>query len=125
MRRARTAIVAGALALGYAGGLARGFLAPGQDLSAVDIPFVLAGTMLTFLWFRIDTDRTGYRRSPLLNVAVIAISILALPYYFLRSRGIRHGIAASGLFLAVAVAYSLLQFAGECSVYSLLRPQAG
>lgn len=46
----------------------------------------LAGSLLVFWWYRTDSTLRSYRRSPLLNVAVVAIGILAVPYYLLRSR---------------------------------------
>lgn len=105
------------LLLAFLSGLARQFFAPGQLMSRVDIPFLLIGLLLTFLWYRIDSDQLGYRRSAILNVMVLAITLLALPYYFLRSRGFLRGSLATVLFLLVAFAYSMLQAGGEYAVY--------
>ena len=74
------------------------------------------GVFLVFLWYRFDTDAMNYRRSPLLNVAVVALALVALPYYFFRSRGFTRGLLASAMFLLVFAAYSLLQMAGETTV---------
>ena len=46
----------------------------------------LAGSLLVFWWYWTDSTLRAYRRSPLLNVAVVAIGFLAIPYYLLRSR---------------------------------------
>lgn len=46
----------------------------------------LAGSLLIFWWYRTDSTLRSYRRSPLLNVAVVAVGFLAVPYYLLRSR---------------------------------------
>lgn len=46
----------------------------------------LAGSVLVFWWYWKDSTLRSYRRTPLLNVAVVAFGFLAIPYYLLRSR---------------------------------------
>jgi hypothetical protein len=46
----------------------------------------LAGSLLVFWWYWTDSTSRSYRRSPLLNVAMVAVGFLAVPYYLLRSR---------------------------------------
>ena len=46
----------------------------------------MAGSLLVFWWYWADSTSRSYRRSPLLNVAVVAIGFLAVPYYLVRSR---------------------------------------
>ncbi len=116
MRDKRSIVVGAALLLGFASGAVRQLVAPDQVISPVDIAFMLVGVFLVFLWYRFDTDLMRYRRSPLLNVAVVALGLIALPYYFLRSRGFVRGSLASLVFLLLVVAYSLLQMAGEATV---------
>jgi len=70
-----------------------------------------------FVWYRLDAEERGYPRSPLLNVGVIAITVLALPYYLFRTRRFPRGLYATVAFLALGVAYSLLQYAGAYAVY--------
>jgi hypothetical protein len=56
-----------------------------------------------YWWYYVDKQDTQYRAGPLMNAGVIALAIVALPIYFVRSRGWKRG----GLFtlmLAVAVA---------------------
>ena len=43
-------------------------------------------SLLVFWWYWVDSTLRSYRRSPLLNVAVVAVSFVAIPYYLLRSR---------------------------------------
>jgi hypothetical protein len=43
-------------------------------------------SLLVFWWYWADSTLRSYRRSPLLNVAVIAVAFAAVPYYLLRSR---------------------------------------
>jgi hypothetical protein len=46
----------------------------------------LIGSLLVFWWYLTDGTARSYRRSPLLNVAVIAVAVIAVPYYLVRSR---------------------------------------
>jgi hypothetical protein len=116
MRDKRSIVVVATLLLGFVSGAVRQFFAPEQLISPLDIAFMLVGVFLVFLWYRFDTDAMHYRRSPLLNVAVVALAVVALPYYFFRSRGFARGLLASAMFLLVFAAYSLLQMAGEMAV---------
>jgi len=105
------------LLIAFLSGLARQYFSPGQLLSKVDLPFLLIGLFLIFFWFRLDSDQLGYRRTPVLSVMVLALTVVALPYYFLRSRGFLRGSIATALSLVVAVAYSMLQAGGEWAIY--------
>jgi len=116
MRDKRSIVLAATLLLGFVSGVVRELVAPEQLISPLDIAFMLIGVFLVFLWYRFDTDVMRYRRSPLLNVAVVALALVALPYYFFRSRGFARGLLASVMFLLVFAAYSLLQMAGETAV---------
>src|SRR4030081_1257953 len=79
--------------------------------------FDLAGSFLSLLpiywWYHLDKDETGYRAGPLLNVGVAALAIVALPVYFVRSRGWKRG--------GVISLYAL----GILGVLSLLAPLGG
>jgi hypothetical protein len=46
----------------------------------------IAGSLLVYWWYWADSTSRSYRRSQALNVAIIAVGILAVPYYLLRSR---------------------------------------
>ena len=50
---------------------------------------MLLSSSLIFGWYWADSTLRSYRRSPLLNVGVIAVALLAVPYYLWRSR--EHG----------------------------------
>lgn len=72
-------VVDGALDASYA---AQGMSQP-LEWSA---PLTLCVSFLGFLWYRIDSDERNYKRSLGLNIAMIMLAILAMPYYLLRSR---------------------------------------
>jgi peptidoglycan/LPS O-acetylase OafA/YrhL len=50
------------------------------------VPLTLCVSFLGFLWYRIDSDERKYKRSLGLNMAMIALTMVAMPYYLLRSR---------------------------------------
>lgn len=66
-----------------------------------------------YLWYYVDKRDTQYRAGPLMNAGVIALAIVALPIYFVRSRGWKRGSLFT-LMLVVAVAVTtLLEWLGE------------
>jgi hypothetical protein len=59
----------------------------------------IMGSLLVFWWYWADSTSRSYRRSPLLNVAIVAVGFLAVPYYLLRSRERgRRLLAFAGMF---------------------------
>ena|SRR5688572_3552389 len=105
----------------FADGVAHQLTAPGEMFARSDILFTFIAALLIFLWYRFDSDKRSFRRSPWLNVAVVAVAIIALPYYFFRSRGFARGGIAVGLFLLSCVGYVALQRAGEYAAYYALQ----
>jgi hypothetical protein len=53
---------------------------------------------LTFAWFWLDSESRSYRRSPFLNIAVVALGLIAVPYYLIRSRPKGERLKAMGDF---------------------------
>ena len=77
----------------------------------VELALVFAMVFLIFLWYRIDADQRGFQRSMLLNIGIVMIAALAVPYYLIRSRGWQEG--------PVAVLKALLVFLGSIVLSSL------
>lgn len=73
----------------------------------------LVCAILVFTWYYLDSDVRGYRRTPLLNISIVAVGIVAIPYYLLRSRGAHRGLRACGLFLLALLAWFVLAAAGQ------------
>lgn len=69
----------------------------------------LSSLALVFAWFWIDARHRAYRASIVLRVAMLLLTVVALPYYLFRSRG-----AVGGL---KALALSILVFAGTMLAY--------
>ena len=94
---------------------------PGREFPPTAIAFTVVMVLLIFIWYRLDTEEVGYRRSTSLNTGVIALTIVALPYYFFRSRGAKKGFLATGLLLLVYIASVLLTMAGSYLAYYALQ----
>lgn len=107
------ALTAGAFAQGAIGQ----YLYPGDVYTRLDVAFALFDTVLVFAWYRLDADERGFHRSPWLSVGIIGLGIVAMPWYFFRSRGARGGAIALGIAVALLVAMDLLTLAGEYATY--------
>lgn len=110
-------IVVSFLVLSFFAGVAGQSMYPGMDFAPTDIWLLPVFALQLFLWYRIDSDQRSYKRSPWLNVCVMAIALFALPYYFFRSRGFKGGLIASGAMLLVFLASGALTAAGQHAVY--------
>jgi len=77
----------------------------------------LAETGLTlialFWWFHLDKAEHNYRAGKLMNAGVLIFAAIALPIYFIRSRGWKRGALAIGLALLFVCAMFALEEAGE------------
>jgi hypothetical protein len=66
-----------------------------------------------YWWYHEDKKQMQYSAGPLMNAGVIALAIVALPIYFVRSRGWKRGSLFTLLFaVAVAVTF-VLEWIGE------------
>ena len=66
-----------------------------------------------FWWYHVDKRERNYKAGPLMNGGVLALAIVALPVYFIRSRGWKKGAVTTALALAFLGATLLLGEAGE------------
>jgi hypothetical protein len=73
-------------------------------------PFGLAETLvslvLLFWWYHLDKAEQGYAAGRLMNAGVLVAAVIALPIYFVRSRGWKDG----GIATLVAAAFLALTF---------------
>jgi len=110
-------VVLAFLGLSFIAGVAGQYFYPGMEFSPVDMWFLPGFAFLLFIWYRIDSEQRSYKRSPWLNVCIIAVAIIALPYYFFRSRGLKGGALATSAMLLVFVLGGALTTAGQYSAY--------
>ena len=90
-----------------AGWLDAGSLRGGQQEATLLVIHAALSAMLVFLWFRQDAYERGYRASWALKIGMLVLSVLALPWYFFRSRGAAGGAKAL-LWLAAAFVAAML-----------------
>ena len=67
---------------------------------------------MIFAWYLADTQQRGYTRTALLNIAIILVSVVAVPYYLLRSRPRGQRLKAITRMLGVFVLLLLAMLAG-------------
>ena len=119
MKHPRRSTVVAILVVGLLEGIASIALYPTKPYPPSAVVAGLAMSMLTFLWYRLDTDLRSYRRTPLLSVAMVGLTIFALPYYFYRSRGFARGSLATLGFIGVAIASVLAAMIGAILVLAV------
>ncbi len=101
----RVLIILGLLATSFADGAAGATYHPGDLFPPTSRYFLLVYMVLIFAWYHVDSSRRDFRRSAVLNVLVIAVAVIGLPYYFFRSRGFRRGaVAVLGMILVLFMA---------------------
>jgi hypothetical protein len=80
-------------------------------------PYALAQNLLSippiFWWYHVDKAARGYRAGPLMNAGVVALAVVALPIYFIRSRGWKKGSISILKGIVVVAAITALGAAGE------------
>jgi hypothetical protein len=109
-------IVSLVLALGFLDGVVGAALYGNTPFPNSAIVFAITVGFLGFLWFRLDSDKRSYRRTPFLTVAVVGISIVAIPYYLFRTRGIRGGAIGVLVLISIMLGYGVMALVGRLVV---------
>lgn len=81
--------------------------------------FNLIMASLLFVWYHLDSTERSYKRSRILNVGIVLLPIIAMPYYLIRSRGIKKGSIATCVFILAIIISLILTEAGYWLVFSL------
>ncbi len=78
-------------------------LATGQveDFGKFEMVETLVAIALVFWWYHVDKRGRGYAAGPLMNGGILAAAVIALPIYFVRSRGWKRGLRATAVAAAV------------------------
>ena len=71
------------------------------------------GLIVLFWWYHLDKAQHGYRAGVLMNGGVLVLAIVALPIYFIRSRGWKRGAVTIGLAALFLAATLVLAELGE------------
>lgn len=78
---------------------------------AVELGLIFLMILLIFLWYRIDADQHGFRRTVLWDIGIVAMAAFVVPAYLIRSRNPPHG--------QIAVLKAVLVFLGSIALSSL------
>ena len=84
-----------------------------EALSKFDLATTIVSIPLIFWWYHVDKREHGYQAGPLMNGGILAVAIVALPIYFVRTRGWKRGAVATLLALAVFLVLLGLSELGE------------
>ena len=103
--------------VGFLNGAISQYLEPNVTFPRTDVVFMLIGAAIIFIWYYYDSENNKFKRSPLLNIAVVAIGILAVPYYLFRSRGLKLGALFTLYFIIVLLLWTVFQTAGMYLIY--------
>ncbi len=81
----------------------------GAELQVLSTALAVVPLYFAFRWYALDATERRFRRSPVLNVAIVALWLVAFPYYLFRTRGLWGGLRGTGVFLLLLLAYGLVQ----------------
>jgi hypothetical protein len=110
-------VLVAAATLSFLVGAANQYVFPGAASTPFDVASLIFFAFFLFWWFRLDTQERGFKRTSGLTLAVVGLAVIALPYYFFKSRGAKGGFVALGCFLLVIVASGVLTLAGQYATY--------
>jgi hypothetical protein len=66
-----------------------------------------------YWWYKIDKAQRGYSTGKLLNIGVALFNYVAIPIYFLRSRGAKNGAIAIAKAFGLGIGYGCLHGGSE------------
>ena len=66
-----------------------------DSMGKFDLAETFVAITLVYWWYHADKAEHGYRAGPLMNGGIILAAIVALPIYFVRTRGWKKGGLAS------------------------------
>ena len=72
-----------------------------EALSNFDLGLTLVAISLIFWWYHVDKREHDYQAGPLMNGGILAVAVVALPIYFVRTRGWKRGAVATLLALGI------------------------
>ena len=84
-----------------------------EDYSPYDVGGAFLSLAPIYWWYHLDKAEHGYRAGAFMNVGLAAAAIVALPIYFVRSRGWRRGGVAIALAAAFTGGLYLVEWLGE------------
>lgn len=89
-----------------------------EDFGRFEIAETFVALALVFWWYHVDKRSRDYRAGPLMNGGVLAAAVIALPIYFVRTRGWKRGALAT---LAAAAFFGITLALGELGEWLGMR----
>jgi hypothetical protein len=84
-----------------------------EPLGAFWIAQTLLGLSAIYWWYHQDKRERQYQASPLMDVSMVALTVIALPIYFVRSRGWKGGASATGIAVVIFAVMMGLEWLGQ------------
>jgi hypothetical protein len=78
-----------------------------EPFSGYGLAEMALSLVILFWWYHVDKAEHAYQAGKLMNAGVLLLAVVALPVYFIRSRGWQRGIRTTALallFLGVTLA---------------------
>lgn len=72
------------------------------------IIFAIVSAYIIFYWYYCDSTHREYQRSRWLNIGIASFSILAVPYYFVRTRSLLTGVASLLILIFLYLVYMIV-----------------
>lgn len=73
---------------------------------------VLLISIATFAWLRSDSSQRNFARTPIFNIAFVGLTFVVLPYYLVKSRGLKKGAGAIGISVLIYLLYNTAMLIG-------------
>jgi hypothetical protein len=83
----------------------------GGSQHTLDIPTVIIWIILIKMWFSAEWKEKEIQPSRFYHIGVWAIALIAVPWYFLKFRGLRNGSIAIAMVVGILVAYCVVYLA--------------
>ena len=84
-----------------------------ETFSTYGLVETIASLIVLFWWYHLDKEEHQYRAGKLMNAGVLVLAVVALPIYFVRSRGWKGGARTMGLAALFLAATFVLGELGE------------
>jgi hypothetical protein len=84
-----------------------------DPLSGYGLAETALSLIVLFWWYHLDKAQHHYQAGKLMNAGVLVLAVIALPVYFIRSRGWKRGARAIAVALLFLAATFALGEAGE------------
>ena len=114
IKRPKAALLLGLAAISFIAPLveqaATGHVEPFSNYGLAETAVSL---VLIFWWYHLDKAEHAYQAGKLMNAGVLVLAVVALPIYFIRSRGWKQGTRTIALALVFLGATLVLGEAGE------------